>query len=51
LDHYRRTILKDPFNEHDIVYKMNVSRTGKFTDADENFELRYGSAGLNGMKN
>ena len=51
LEHYRRTILKDPKNKKGIVYYMNKTKSGHFIDFKKNFDLAYGSADLNGGRN
>lgn len=51
LPHYREKILHDPKNKHGIVYYMNKSQSGHFTDLKKNFDLAYGSANLNGGRN
>ena len=51
LKHYRRTVLRDKNNKNGVVYHMNKTKTGHFTDFKKNFDLSYGSADLNGGRN
>ena len=48
---YRKKILKDKFNKNGVVYYMNKSTSGRFTNQANDFALGYGSANLQGGRN
>ena len=43
--------MHDPNNTHGVVYQMNKTKSGHFTNLRNDFDLSYGSAELDGIRN